>query len=351
MDELVMHIEQRFSRIAAKRVFHFRADTGTIAINESSFVSIDRPMQEAHPSQMLYVDGGQGVIFETASMCVSRIRIVGVIFEGQKRTKTLSETFDLSCSIDASADHKTNIKINFNTFPQLPASFAGLWLGEAEAQVKQGGLSSSSVVLRAALESYYASLWAIKNRVACVVLDGPLAARKDMRYAFQKNLIEEGIAVVGVHKTSSLVCDDGTSVMSVVRLLSKKQAYLRLYAPKESAWPRYVALLHEHARSGFMIDIAHRLDLDKQNVAPGKDGKQAISALMGALVQVSCDCSWLGYPYPLIFADQLARVSLEEMRNARMRLIVSLPHQGLIESELMSSESHDVLDTLQYSAR
>ena len=61
------------------------------------------------------------------------------------------------------------------------------------------------------------------------------------------------------------------------------------------------------------------------------------------------DALVLGYPYPLVKADALARVSNEESNFARTRFLIKAKEKGVIlEKEDMIKNTHDILDSIRY---
>ena len=57
------------------------------------------------------------------------------------------------------------------------------------------------------------------------------------------------------------------------------------------------------------------------------------------------DALFLGYPYGLILADQLARVSNEQKNSMRMKLILNEKNKE-IKDALFTQNAHDILDNL-----
>jgi hypothetical protein len=58
--------------------------------------------------------------------------------------------------------------------------------------------------------------------------------------------------------------------------------------------------------------------------------------------------AFLGYPYPLVLADQLGRVTNDERDMWRTILASDKAASQLIAAELHASNSHDVLEHILY---
>jgi hypothetical protein len=63
------------------------------------------------------------------------------------------------------------------------------------------------------------------------------------------------------------------------------------------------------------------------------------------LLNHSNDALFLGYPYSLIVADQLARVSNTEKQALRMNFLLRAENQEILEY-LNTTNAHDILDSL-----
>ena len=62
----------------------------------------------------------------------------------------------------------------------------------------------------------------------------------------------------------------------------------------------------------------------------------------------SADAAFIGYPYPLILADQLARVTDQEREMWRMMLAADAASAERLRTELRASDAHDVLEHILY---
>ena len=63
------------------------------------------------------------------------------------------------------------------------------------------------------------------------------------------------------------------------------------------------------------------------------------------LIGQSKDAVFLGYPYGLILADKLARVSNQERKSLMMRLLLDKENKDLVD-HLSAINAHDILDNL-----
>jgi hypothetical protein len=76
--------------------------------------------------------------------------------------------------------------------------------------------------------------------------------------------------------------------------------------------------------------------------------EQPTPALLSLLRAWSADAAFPGYPYPLVLADQLARVTNNERDALRIVVASDETAMGIISGELPSSDAHDVLEHILY---
>lgn len=138
-------------------------------------------------------------------------------------------------------------------------------------------------------------------------------------------------------------------ILAIAKSTHKEQNWMQFR--KEGIW---LALQKEknmyftklHAQSKVIV----RLDLCKCSACEQKKHEEKIEQLLENLSQLSlwsCDPVFLGYPYPLIVADQLARISNEEAQRMKTR-IQMLAKKDWETISFGSQESHSILDTIKF---
>src|SRR3989344_846368 len=63
------------------------------------------------------------------------------------------------------------------------------------------------------------------------------------------------------------------------------------------------------------------------------------------LPELSKDALFLGYPYGLILADKLARISHQEQKSLSLQLLLKSDSQ-MISQYLQNANAHEILDTI-----
>ncbi|MFH1401106.1 MAG: hypothetical protein ABIH41_06315, partial [Nanoarchaeota archaeon] len=150
-----------------------------------------------------------------------------------------------------------------------------------------------------------------------VVLDGSLDQQDD-----EKDVSIDGLQIIGLSKTTQRGGD-------------RPLAHTLLGAGPSAAWfypeTQFGGFVKLHPRSIHVFRVEFR-------------GVEVHHAL-GVLLKESADPVFLGYPYGLIEADRRARVSKEEVKYLRTRLLNKI-HGKDIEAALSTRDAHDILDTV-----
>ena len=74
---------------------------------------------------------------------------------------------------------------------------------------------------------------------------------------------------------------------------------------------------------------------------------EGASEILPKLLCQCTDATFLGYPYGLILADQLARVSNEEKKSLQMRFLLDKENKEILEY-LSTGNAHDILDQRRF---
>ncbi|MEW6617726.1 MAG: hypothetical protein AB1333_04930, partial [Patescibacteria group bacterium] len=136
--------------------------------------------------------------------------------------------------------------------------------------------------------------------------------------------------IIGVNKTTALLCNNGESIITALESFNKKGMWC--YYPLFST--------HEHAVLGFVRLHALSKHVFRIEVPIAK--KENIKEYASILASISCDGAFIGYPYGLIVADQLARVSNREKETLQT---IFFNQAGKEFSTALNA--HDILDRMQ----
>lgn len=265
---------------------------------------------------MLFVDGGNQSVIETPGYSFHLLHVACVVVEGEQ----MSTYRDEYLAIVTNAQDQSTCKVH-----HLP--------DESEVVTYTGDPDTIIDEIRRILELEAARLHVANlTQGALVVIDGTLESRTDREKAALDKLFKSSQCLpVGIAKTTDMGFDTGLSVFDVLHRY--EEGGLR-YAKvgEHDGVATYVTRLHEHSRYWFRIDIAARPGIDPERI-------------LGQLATLSNDGAFLGYPYPLIKADLLARVSNAEAGQLRTELLHRHPEMQALERQ---AQVHAVLDTMRF---
>jgi len=279
--------------------------TEAIAFRKTNVRICDVAFSEITPlavGALRWIDGGSATIISTPARCVAIIRVVAVQTNALERTHIDGWTYLVSITSTAATfivrcqpvgvDHKEiasvlTREIEKATLPEdtTPESLVDPLRVLAERSVGNGVIDGSSRLLH------------------------PLLAEVAKRPA--------------IAKTSELLTNNGRPLASALQERAPSGVW---YA---RVGPLVLVRLHPHASHIFIVESAN-------------------DELLSALMAWSADVTFYGYPYPLILADQLARITNQERDMWRATLACDPVYGMMLAKELRSTDAHDVLEHILY---
>ena len=269
-----------------------------------------------------WVDGGNNEIFSSPAYSYQLVKIGVSVWEGKNKKKSITKEIavyaDAALQIHSDEEHPLINRLNRGFKTNL------------------GKITTPQQVIelfRRCFEIYSAN--EISKEVEFVCLDGNLIAQTDI----EEELIAENENLIAIAKSSTL----STKNRSLYAALSAKSDAEKLktwlasgtISASNDFHKAIVSFAKLHPKSPVII----RIDT-KENL------KNAFAAHIASLSQ---DPVFLGYPYPLVKADQLARVSNEEMQYHRTKTLIHAKELGVtLEKEDMIKNTHDILDAIRF---
>ncbi|MBI2662041.1 hypothetical protein HYX11_01125 [Candidatus Woesearchaeota archaeon] len=266
-----------------------------------------------------FVDGGQAEILSGGNLCLSFIRVFAQVMKGKE--KVSSRKYEFYVLVMASYK-KGDIWYEGKIFPILGEKLVeekDLVVCSGDSSIRQGN-ERAQISIVATMARRFAEL-KIASLVSAdyVLLDGTLTAT----YVNEEKYLGllSGIGAGALAKSCTLFTTGGNNPMVLLRKLS----------PFQGCWSYciegnfYFVKLHGQAKHVFRFE-----------------GNKKLFSL---LVQNSADALFLGYPYGLILADKLARVSNAE-KNALMATILLRKENREFTDYLNTINAHDILDRM-----
>ena len=295
-----------------------------------------------------FIDGGSSMFIQSPSLCVGFVRAVCVVMSNKKTEQVLSDEF--FCVASAFSE---NGKIFYRT-KYFPTKNTKNIISELKFDSLDPSLSTGQErfplckmidVARRFLEIRLAvdSVEKIKSK-GIIILDGNLKAyypgEKELLDTLYDSAGKGNVLVTGIAKTSNSITVRGdTLTAALFNSTDLEQWYY---------YPAYELEDENHKAETFFVKF-HKLskyvfavDVLKEQAKDADIGK-----VLGFFAYYSKDAVFPGYPYGLIKADSLARVSNRETEILLTRFSSLDPSLfELIRSYIYSVDAHSVLDNL-----
>lgn len=302
-----------------------RMESPTVFLSPFSKAYIPVPLREENFTQiavkntaetLTFIDGGNAEILKTPDYSLQFLRFAAVGFKNNKRVfQKIKEGHIVVSAQEQIVTQQYGFDISF---PQLALDSPLLKTSETRTK-----LNTVANIFRSLYEIEFA-----KQMQGIIILDRSLIPANYLEEKALQELYEANKNIIGVNKTTALLCNTGESIISALEDFEKKGSwcYYPLFSTHEHALLAFVKL---HALSKHVF----RLEVHEKN-----DIKESASIL----ASISHDGAFIGYPYGLIVADHLARVSNKEKETLQT---VFFNQAGKEFSTALNA--HDILDRMQ----
>ena len=279
-------------------------------INKSDFSEI---IPSSQKKSMAFIDGGQAEIYYSGNICLSFIRTAAVIFKESRKEIIKEEFFLLTKAKYQNNEIFYESKI-FSSNKLIDEQ--DLFISSNDSSIKFGKerapLSSVIPIARRLAELSLAN----NGEADIIVLDGTLEAKYDC----EQKYLNENNKISAISKTCTLFTTTGNNPTILLSKISPSNCWCYNIDEKTN-----FVKLNEKSKHIFRFD-------GNKNILP-------------YLIDQSKDAVFLGYPYGLILADKLARVSNQEKNGMVMKLLLDKENKDLVDY-LSAMNAHDILDNL-----
>lgn len=290
--------------------------------------------------RIAFIDGGSCIFLKSPSVCAGFIRVVSVIMHNKKTVKTLNNEFFVIAKAVLNNNrifYTTNFFKSKNTKKLMETiELDSLNKMHSSASERMPISRMIDAARRHAEIELAADTLDELEKGDIIILDGNLNASFNETQKLQKLCSSENVLVTAMSKTSNKLTESGDTLTS---LLAKR-------ADKDS-WYYYPAFdTTKHNAEIYFVKL-HPLSEYIFSVEIEKDKMYDAGKVMGVLASYSNDAAFLGYPYGLVKADRLARVSETEEELLLTRLLASRPELFKELKPYMNSvNAHSVLDSM-----
>jgi len=333
-------IVSKIGEIVSKECSNVLIDNGkSIPISKDNFHEITGSNLD---NKIAFIDGGNAEILKAVNFSLQFIRVGGVIFQENKKIKSVKKEFYVliySFMENGKLKYKTEMfgdKIIDNL--EFDSMDKTIMNGQQRADISKIG----GIYRRFAEISFAKSIIDEVSNGDVIVLDGSLRCcvtneKEEMQRLYDKASVK-GISVCALAKTSRIFSDQGSCFITELKKISEEGAWyyypvIELNNPNHQARISFVKL---NKNSSYIF-----------NFEQYKGQEDKIKKIIYVLSKNSNDAVFPGYPYGLILADNMARVSNKEKDYLlTMFKIKAGKEWNRIKEHLNVLDSHDVLDNI-----
>ena len=272
-----------------------------------------------------FIDGGQAEILNSSNFCVSFIRVVGVTFNGmQKKDMQVHEFYVVTNSLVSDEKSEYVSKI-FTLKGENLVDEHMLRISSDDATIRSGN-QRAPIEKVANMARRFAEINLAKkiaqhninlNNNGFVLLDGTLEAT----YLNEEKLLHQlPKNVCALAKTCSLMTQNGNNPVVLFSTIGPKDPWKYFVEEKT-----HFVQLHEKSKHIFRFE---------GNVE-----------ILPHLLEHSTDSLFVGYPYGLVFADKLARITNKEKDALKMQFLLN-KNNSKIAVYVFATNAHDILDSI-----
>jgi len=294
--------------------------------------------------KIAFVDGGNAEIIASGNFSLNLIRICYAIYQSNKKISV--KKYEILAFIQAISKnneicYKTSFFKTKNSIDLEEMSFSSfdhtLMLGINRAEI-----SSVANAIRRFAELKLAKIISDGKIADVIVLDGNLQSTVTNENKYLNELYasceKNNVVMSALSKTTSLFTDNGNLLSVVLGSICNLSSWFYYPIVEISninhKAEMFFVKLHGKSRHIFRLEIF--------NMQKAK-AEETINAMAGNCI----DPIFIGYPYGLVEADKIARVSHQEREMLKTMFLIKLKNRN-IEKYLSSANAHEILDRISF---
>ncbi|MBI5391344.1 hypothetical protein HZB02_07705 [Candidatus Woesearchaeota archaeon] len=333
----------RASPQQGERIFFGNATYDGLEISSSNFHTLSlRDSGIGSTPRIAFVDGGNQELLGGANFSLQLMRIAACVFQHDQCIERKMVEFLLYCHATKS---KSLIYTAHPSILQGNFSLASCEVDPFDPALRQGHfrmpISRMGDLFRRRAELQMAeSMLSTLRKGDLLLLDGQLQENIAYDDTYPRLLtataMQQNILLTALAKTDTLLTENGKSVSSLLQQMAPSGAWY--YHPCAACQPTQpdtaFVKLHPKATHLFRLEFLHDQPL------------QQIALLLASHAH---DPVFLGYPYGMIAADQLARITNHDAAFMKTKVLISLGKDAQhLGSALAAQDAHSVLDHIRF---
>lgn len=312
LSEIGHHIREHLSSFSAEDKIIF--NSALLSVNPTAFTLIP---SASVSKKNAFIDGGQAEIIATGNFSLSFIRVGAVFFQGDLKVGYDKKEFYLFTKARYDGKELLYESTIFPVGDGMPIDVKDVSISSTDSSIRIG-LERAPITAVSRMARRFAELQlAASVNADYIILDGTLEPRLKNEERYLSLLPASASALA---KTCSLFTTSGNNPAVLLNKIAGKGCWSYFVENKT-----YFVKLHPLARHVFRFE--------------------GNTKILPYLLPNSQDALFLGYPYGLILADQLARVSNEEKNSLRMNFLLRKENKEIM-NYLNATNAHEILDEM-----
>jgi hypothetical protein len=300
-------------------------------------------------SKMVFIDGGNSELFSSPGMCASFVRVFHTIYENNKRISCAADEFYVLCYAKNKDGrifyhaklYKEHAKMLGERFFDMDFTFDSLDKDLIEGNSRASISKIPSLVRRIAELHVASAIIPGLCKDDILVLDGDMESRTSEESnaigGLKSQAQSSGVIACALSKTSNLLASSGSSAVAVLNKFAPSGAWY--YFPAASIDGLHVCFAKFNPKSSYVFKCETFNNIDTE----------LLDMIFSLLALNSTDPVFIGYPYGLVEADMLARVSNKESDFLKTSFMALSGKEGsIIESLCKATDAHSILDNMKY---
>lgn len=311
----------------------------SIPISKDNFHEIEAKDSD---NKVVFIDGGNAEILKAVNFSLQTIRVAYVVFQNNKKIKAEKKEFFVLIHAFMEED-----KLKYKTEVFGDKIIDGLVFDSMDKTIRNGeqraDISKIGGICRRFAELCFAKkLIDELSDGDIIVLDGSLHCcvtnEKEYMQKLYDKAAEKKVIISALAKTSRIFSDQGGCFITELNKLGKEGVwyYYPVVESDDSNYQARISFVKLNKKSNYVF-----------NFEQYKGQEDKVKEIVGILSKNSNDVVFPGYPYGLIMADKLARISNKERDYLiTMFKIKAGKKWNEIKKHLNVLDSHDILDNI-----
>jgi len=306
-------------------------------ISRDNFVRVNKLDSN---KKIAFIDGGNAELLKANNFSLQIIRVFGVVFQNNKKIKSMKNEFFLLAYSKAEGD-KINYGVEiFQIDGNKLVDEKDLLFDSFDETIKEGinraDISRVGDIGRKFAELTFASIIADElNESDILILDGNLRISYKNENNYLNKLYEKGknkgVFISALAKSSQVFNDNGSCLIGDLGIVGADVNYPWYFKIKDN---KYAIKLNKNSKYVFEFEVFDDIKINE---------------VLGCLISNCNDAVFPGYPYGLIVADRFARISnWEKEYLINLFKIKAGRDWREIERYLNSVNSHTILDKISF---